>query len=63
MVETPDAALERFVLAAGPGQDDRLIRLFLRWAVAQAAVLLDGPGYNQVAYLHRPFPRFRELLA
>jgi len=31
--------------------------------VAQAAVLLDGPGYNQVAYLHRPFPRFRELLA
>lgn len=58
-----DAALERFVLAAGPEHDDVLIQLFLRWAVAQAAVLLDGPGYNQVAYLHRPFPRFRELLA
>ena len=58
-----DAALERFVLSAGPEHDDTLINLFMRWTKAIAAVLLDGPGYNQVAYLHRPFPRFRELLA
>lgn len=57
-----DAALERFVAAAGPEQDDMLIQLFLRWSIAQAAVLLDGPGYNQIAYLHRPFPKFGELL-
>lgn len=61
--EEADAALERFVLAAGPEHDEALIRLFLRWTVAQAATLLDGPGYNQIAYLHRPFPRFSELLS
>lgn len=58
-----DAALEEFVLQAGPEHDDRLIQIFLRWAVTLGGILLDGPGYNEIAYLHRPFPRFSELLA
>ena len=58
-----DAVLEEFVLRAGAEHDDTLIRMFLRWAVAVGGILLDGPGYNEIAYLHRPFPRFTELVA
>jgi aminoglycoside phosphotransferase (APT) family kinase protein len=58
-----DTALEEFVLQAGPEHDGRLIQIFLRWAVTVGGILLDGPGYNEIAYLHRPFPRFSELLA
>ena len=58
-----DAQLETFVVGAGPEHDEGLIQLFFRWTLAQAAALLDGPGYNSIAYLHRPFPKFRDLLA
>jgi aminoglycoside phosphotransferase (APT) family kinase protein len=58
-----DAALEEFVVTAGPEHDDDLIRLFHRWTVAIGATLLDGLDYNEIAYLHRPFPKFTELLA
>ena len=37
-----DAALEEFVLSAGPENDDELIRLFHRWCQAQANTLLHG---------------------
>ena len=60
--QTADAALERFVLNAGPEHDEALIALMLRWTVAQAATLLDGPGYNMIAYLHRAFPDFEALV-
>ncbi len=58
-----DTVLENFVKAAGPEHDDELIRLFHRWTVNVGSKLLDGPDYNEIAYLHRPFPNFRKLLA
>jgi hypothetical protein len=54
-----DAALERFVLEAGPEHDEALIRLFHRWTVAQAIELVDGISF--VTYAHRPFPDFADL--
>ncbi len=56
-----DAELEIFVTSAGPEHDDALIHLFHRWALAQAATLIDG--INVLPYIHRPFPKFSELLA
>jgi len=57
-----DGMLEDFVKAAGPEHDDELIRLFHRWTINIGAKLLDGPGYNEIAYLSRPFPNFRDLM-
>jgi hypothetical protein len=56
-----DAELEKFVTSAGPEHDDALIHLFYRWALAQAATLIDG--INAMSYIHRPFPKFSELLS
>lgn len=55
-----DAAMERFVEEAGPEHDERLLRLFHRWAQEQAATLIDG--INPMYYLHKPFPSFRDLV-
>ena len=56
-----DAALEQFVLTAGPEHDDALIHLFYRWTLAQSTTLLDGINY--MYYLHHPFARFTDILA
>jgi len=58
-----DAALEEFVKAVGPEHDEELLRLFHRWTVEIGARLLDGPGYNEIAYLHRPGMDYRDLVA
>jgi aminoglycoside phosphotransferase (APT) family kinase protein len=59
--EEADAELEKFVMSAGPEHDDALIHLFYRWALAQAVTLIDGINY--MGYIHKPFPKFSELLA
>jgi aminoglycoside phosphotransferase (APT) family kinase protein len=56
-----DAKLEKFVETAGPEHDDALIALFYRWTLAQSVSLIDGINY--MTYVHKPFPRFAELVA
>jgi len=56
-----DAALEKFVLAAGPEHDDELIALFHRWAVIQAKTLL--PGLAHLPMFESHWPRFSEIIA
>ena len=56
-----DAALEEFVLAAGPERDDELIRLLHRWAVTQAKVLL--PGLAHMPMFDKHWPRLSRLVA
>ncbi len=58
-----DEVLEDFVREAGPEHDDELIGLFHHWTVTIGSQLLDGSGYNEIAYLHRPFLDYRDLMA
>lgn len=56
-----DRALEEFVLAAGPERDEELIRLFHKWAVTQARVLLPGLAHMPMFDAH--WPRLSRLVA
>jgi hypothetical protein len=56
-----DTALEKFVLSAGPEHDDALIRLFYRWALAQAKILL--PGLAELPMFGTHWPRLSRLIA
>ena len=56
-----DAALEQFVLSAGPEHDDALITLFHRWAVTQAKTFL--PGLAHLPMFDSSWPRFSKILA
>jgi len=56
-----DTELEKFVLAAGPEYDDELIKLFFRWTLAQAKILL--PGLAEMPMFEKHWPRISELIA
>jgi len=55
-----DEELERFVISAGPEQDDVLIALFHRWAVVQAKSLLDGLVH--LPMFDRSWPRLSRII-
>jgi aminoglycoside phosphotransferase (APT) family kinase protein len=56
-----DRELEKFVLAAGPEQDDELIALFHRWALAQVRTLLWG--LIDLPMFDKHWPRLSRLIA
>jgi len=56
-----DAALENYVLAAGPEHDEELIRLFHRWALGQALTLMGGMIHLPMLGEH--WPKLSRLIA
>jgi len=56
-----DAALETFVMSAGPEHDEALITLFHRWAVAQARTLVDGLAH--LPMFGSNWPQLSKLIA